>query len=148
MLPSEQRTPVAPLAHGGGLISKIFTPKNFYALVDYGPTFLLYTFFCQKHIANPKWLALSTTATKYNLQGPAMFRKHHPINLGHFISQIMQKASQSFYLIKANLTITSLINTLDSKPLLLTKNKSLRAPQTQYKRPQLDSKGTNHVLPT
>ena len=120
ILPSEQRTLVTPLTHGRGLISEIFTPKNFYALVDYGPTFLLYTFFYLKHIANPKWLALSTTATKYNLQGPAMFRKHQPINLGHFISQIMQKASQSFYLIKANLTITSLIDTLDSKPLLLT----------------------------
>ena len=45
MLQSEQRTLVAPLAHGGGLISEIFTPKNFYALADYGPIFLLYTFF-------------------------------------------------------------------------------------------------------
>ena len=78
----------------------------------------------------------------------AMSKKHKPMNLSYFISQIMQKASQPSYPIKANLTITSLINTLDSKPLLLTKNQSLRAPQTQYKRPQSDSKETNHVLPT
>ena len=35
-----------------------------------------------------------------------------------------------------------------SKPRLLTKNQSLRAPQVQYKRPQLDSKSTSHVLLT
>ena len=45
-----------------------------------------------KHIADPKWLALSAATTKYKLQGPAMFRKHQPMNLDHSISQIMQKA--------------------------------------------------------
>ena len=34
------------------------------------------------------------------------------MKLGHFIFQIMQKASQPPYPIKANLTITSLIDTL------------------------------------
>ena len=29
-----------------------------------------------KHIADPKWLALSTVTTKCELQEPAMFRKH------------------------------------------------------------------------
>ena len=37
------------------------------------------------------------------------------MNLGHSISQIMQKESQSSYPVKANLTITSLIKTLGFK---------------------------------
>ena len=41
-----------------------------------------------------------------------MSRKYQPMKLGHFIFQIMQKASQPSYPIKANLTITSLIDTL------------------------------------
>ena len=68
-----------------------------------------------KHIADPKWLALFAATTKYRLQRPAMFRKHQPMNLGHSISQIMQKARQLSYPIKANLTITSLIKTLEFK---------------------------------
>ena len=57
------------------------------------------------------------------------------MNLGHSISQIMQKASQPFYPIKANLTITSLIETLGFKTSSIDQNQSLRALQTQYKRP-------------
>ena len=37
------------------------------------------------------------------------------MNLGHFISLIMQKVSQHSYSIKAYLTITSLIETLGFK---------------------------------
>ena len=69
------------------------------------------------------------------------------MNLGHFISQIMQKASYPFYLIKPNLTITSLIDTLGFKASFIDKNQSLRSPQTQYKKSQSDSKGASHILP-
>ena len=68
-----------------------------------------------KHIADPKWLALSAAITKCELQGPALFRKHQPMNLGHSISQIMQKVSKPSYLIKTNMIITSLIDTLGFK---------------------------------
>ena len=68
-----------------------------------------------KHITDPKCLALSATTTKCGLQGLAMFRKYQSMNLGHSISQIMQKASQPSCSIKANLTITSLIETLGFK---------------------------------
>ena len=59
------------------------------------------------------------------------------MNLGHSISQIMKKASQPSYPIKTNLIITSLIETLGFTTS--SKNKSLEAPQTQYKRPQSHS---------
>ena len=70
------------------------------------------------------------------------------MNLGYFISQIMQKARHSSYPIKSNLTITSLIHTLGFKASSIDQKQSLRAPQVQYKRPQSDSKSINHVLPT
>ena len=107
-----------------------------------------YTIFCLKHIIDPKWLALSAATTKCNLQGLSMSRKHQPMNLGYFISQIMQKARHSSYPIKSNLTITSLIHTLGFKTSSIDQKQSLRAPQVQYKRPQSDSKSTNHILPT
>ena len=62
------------------------------------PNFSTLYYFCLKHIANPKWLALSAIAIKCSLQGPPMSRKHQP-----------------FYPIKANLTITSLVETLGFK---------------------------------
>ena len=77
-----------------------------------------------------------------------MSRKHQPMNLGYFISQIMQKARHPFYPIKSNLTITFLIHTLGFKAFSIDQKQSLRAPQVQYKRPQSDSKSKNHVLPT
>ena len=99
-------------------------------------------------MADPKWLAWSAATTKCNLQGPVMSRKHQPMNLGYFISQIMQKAWHPSYPIKSNLTITSLIHTLGFKTSSIDQKQSLRAPQVQYKRPQSDSKSTNHILPT
>ena len=107
-----------------------------------------YTIFCLKHIINPKQLALSAATTKCNLQGLSMSRKHQPMNLGYFIYQIMQKVRHPSYPIKSNLTITSLIHTLGFKTSFIDQKQSLRAPQVQYKRPQSDSKSTNHVLPT
>ena len=59
----------------------------------------------------------------------------------------MQKARHPSYPIKSNLTITSLIYTLGFKASSIDQKQSLRAPQVQYKRPQSDSKSTNHVLP-
>ena len=107
-----------------------------------------YTIFCLKHKADPKWLAWSAATTKCNLQGPAMSRKHQPMNLGYFISQIMQKAWHPSYPIKSNLTITSLIHTLGFKASSIDQKQSLSSLRVQYKRLQSDSKSTNHVLPT
>ena len=107
-----------------------------------------FTIFCLKHITDPNWLAQSAATTKCNLQEPAMSRKHQPMNLGYFISQIMQKARHPSYPIKSNLTITFLIHTLGFKAFSIDQKQSLRAPQVQYKRPQSDSKSKNHVLPT
>ena len=132
-----------------GVLYPKFPPQNnFYALGDCGPTFLLYYFFCLKHKADPKWLALSATTTKCNLRGPTMSRKHQPMNLGYFLSQIMQKTRHPSYPIKSNLIIASLIDTLGFKSSSIDQKQSLRAPQVQYKRPQSNSKGTIHVLPT
>ena len=69
------------------------------------------------------------------------------MNLSYFISQIMQKARHPSYPIKSNLTITSLIHTLGFKASSIDQKQLLRTPQVQYKRPQLDSKSTNHILP-
>ena len=89
VLPSGQRTLVAPLAHGGGLVPKIPTLKEPLCAGWLWPNFLASPFFGLKHIVDPKWLALSTAITKCRLQGLAMSRKHQPMNLGHSISQIM-----------------------------------------------------------
>ena len=99
-------------------------------------------------MADPKWLAWSAATTKCNLQGPVMSRKHQPMNLGYFISQIMQKAWHPSYPIKSNLTITSLIHTLGFKASSIDQKQSLSSLRVQYKRLQSDSKSTNHVLPT
>ena len=103
--------------------------NRFYTLGDCGPTFLLLPFFCLKHKANSKGLALFVATTKYNLQGPTMSRKHQPMNLGYFISQIMQKVRHLSYPIKSNLTISSLIDTLGFKAFSIDQKQSLRAPQ-------------------
>ena len=70
------------------------------------------------------------------------------MNLGYFISQIMQKTRHHSYPIKSNLTITSLIHTLGFKAFSIDQKQSLRSPQVQYKRPQSDSKWVSHVLLT
>ena len=92
-----------------------FHPKTAFMLWVTVAQLFYYTIFCLKHRADPKWLAWYAATTKCNLQGPAMSRKHQPMNLGYFISQIMQKARHPSYLIKSNLTITSLIHTLGFK---------------------------------
>ena len=56
------------------------------------------------------------------------------MNLGYFISQIMQIARHPSYPIKSNLTITSLIHTLGLKASSIYQKQSLRAPQVQYKK--------------
>ena len=70
------------------------------------------------------------------------------MNLGYFISQIIQKTRHPSYPIKLNLTITSLIHTLGLKASSIDQKQLFRASQVQYIRPQSDSKSTNHVLPT
>jgi len=66
------------------------------------------------------------------------------MNLGHSISQIMQKASKPFYLTKTNLTITSLIDTLgfkassiDKKPVILSTPNSIQKAPIRFKMNQL-----------
>ena len=64
-----------------------------------------------------------------------MSKKHQPMNLGYFISQIMQKVRYPSYPIKSNLTITSLIHTLGFKASSIDQKQSLKAPQVQTKDP-------------
>ena len=64
-----------------------------------------------------------------------MSRKHQLMNLGYFISQIMQKARHPSYPIKSNLTITSLIHTLGLKASSITKNSHLENPKSNTKGP-------------
>ena len=73
-----------------------FHPKRAFMLWLIVVQLFYFTLFCLKHIAQPKWLALFAIAIKCKLQGPTMSRKYQSMNLGHFISQIMQKASQPF----------------------------------------------------
>ena len=113
VLPSRQGTLIAPLAHGGDFVLEISTLKELLCFGWLWYNFFALPFFDLKHIADPKWLTLFVATTRCRLQGPAMSRKHQPMNLGHFISQIMQKASQPSYPLKANLTITFLIETLE-----------------------------------
>ena len=58
------------------------------------------------------------------------------MNLGHSISQIMQKSSQRSYLIKENLTITSLIETLGFKASSI---------DSHLEYPRLNIKGPNQI---
>ena len=55
------------------------------------------------------------------------------MNLGHFIFLIMQKASQPPYPIKANLTMTFLIETFGVKASFIDKKQSLRTPKFNTK---------------
>ena len=61
---------------------------------------------------------------------------------------MMIKVILPFIQTKANLKITICLTPWGPKPLLLTKNQSLRAPQTLYKTFSSAHKGTSHVLPT
>ena len=67
-----------------------------------------------------------------------MSRKHQPINLGYFISQIMQKARHPSYPIKSNLTITSLIHILGFKASSIDQNSHLEHPKS-------NTKGSNQI---
>ena len=123
-LPSGQGTLVAPLAHGGGLVPKISTLKELLCSGWLRPNFFALPFFGLKHIAYPKWLTLSVATTKCRLEGPTMSKKHQPMNLCQVHFPNYAKSKPTFYPIKANLTITSLILTLwfktssiDQKPV-------------------------------
>ena len=61
---------------------------------------------------------------------------------------MMIKVILPFIQTKANLKITTCLTPWGPKPLLLTKNQSLIAPQTLYKTLSSAHKGTSHVLPT
>ena len=76
VLLSGQGTLVAPQAHGVGLVSKISTPKQLLCSGWLWPNFSAILFFCLKHKANPKWLALFAVTTECNLQGLAMSGKY------------------------------------------------------------------------
>ena len=65
--------------------------------------------------------------------------KHQPMNLGYFISQIMQKARHPSYPIKSNLTITSLIHTLGFKTSSIDKKKCY------LEHPKFNTKGPNQI---
>ena len=124
VLPSGQGTFVSPLAHEGGLVPKISTLKEALCSGWLRSNFFALPFFGLKHIAYPKWLTLSVATTKCRLEGPTMSKKHQPMNLCQVHFPNYAKSKPTFYPIKANLTITSLILTLwfktssiDQKPV-------------------------------
>ena len=57
------------------------------------------------------------------------------MNLGYFISKIMQKARHPSYPIKSNLTITSLIDTLGFKTSPIDQKSHLEHPKFNTKGP-------------
>ena len=103
------------LQHINEVLYRNFHPKRAFMLWLTMTQIFSSTICYLKHIAKPKQLALSATTTKCSFQRPIRSRKHQPMNLGHFISQIMQRAGHPSYPIKSNLTITSMIDTLGFK---------------------------------
>ena len=96
-----------------------------------------------KHIIGFKWLVLPIGAIKCGLQGPTMSRKYQPMNLGHFISQIMQKASQPSYPNKVNLTKSFFIeilgfktSSINQKLVTQSTSKSIQKTSIRFKRSQ------------
>ena len=75
-----------------------------------------------------------------------MSRKHQLMNLSHFISQIMQKESQPSYPIKANLTITSLIETLGFKASFIDQSSHLEHLKLNTKGPDQIQKQPCFIL--
>ena len=117
-----------------------FHPKRTFMLWLIVAQLFCFTFFCLKHIAEPKWLAMFATAIKCILQGPAMSRKHQPMDLDHFISQIIQKASQPFTQLK-QISITSLIETLGFNLFYWQETSHLEHPKVNTKGPNQIQKG-------
>jgi len=68
-----------------------------------------------------------------------MPKKHQSMKLGHFIPQIMQKANQPFYPSKANLTTTSLIDTLGFKASFIDQKPITKST------PKLNTKGLHQI---
>ena len=132
MLPSRQRILIAPQAHGEGLVLKI--SNNFYALVDCGPKFLPKLFFPLKMVGS-HWP--TSTASFHSSEPPnglKQLKRGSQWGLSQAFPLMMIKVIVPFIQTKANLKITTCVTPWGPKPLLLTKNQSLRAPpQTQYK---------------
>ena len=131
MLPSGQGTLVAPQAHGEGLVSKISTLTTAFILwVTVAQSFCSNHFFPLKMVGShwPTLAASSHLAEPPNalkqlkMKGQWGFSQAFPL--------MMIKVIIPFIQTKANLKITTCLTPWGPKPLLLTKNQSLRAPQT------------------
>ena len=126
VLPSRQRTLVAPQAHGEDLVLKI--SNSFHALADCSPKFLPKLFFPLKMVGSP-W---PTSATSFHSGEPPnglkQLKRGSQWGFSQAFPLMMIKVIIPFNQTKANLKITTCITPWGPKPLLLTKNQSLRAP--------------------
>ena len=123
VLPSEQGTLVAPQAHGGGLVSKIFTSKQL--LCSWwlrSKVFYPNPFFPLKMVGF-HW---PTSAVSSHLVKPFNGLKQLKMRSQWGFSQafplIMIKVILHFIQTKANLKITTCLTSWGPKPFLLTKN--------------------------
>ena len=125
-----------------------FPPQNsFYALCDCGPKFLSEPLFPLKMV-DSHW---PTSAASSHLVEPPNGLKQLKMRSQWGFSQafplMMIKVILPFIQTKANLKITTCLTPWGPKPFLLTKNQSLRAPQTQYKfHNQIQNKGGGFTL--
>ena len=99
VLPSEQGTLVASQTHGGGLISKISTPKTAFMLwVTVAQSFCLtpFCFFFPLNIVGSHWpTPFSSPHLGEPPNGLKFLTKGNQLEQTHFISKIMPKAYQT-----------------------------------------------------
>ena len=134
VLPSGQGTLVAPQAHGRGLISKISTPKQILCPMWLWPKVFVRTFFFPLKMVGSHWP--TSTASSHLVEPPnglKQLKMRSQWGFSQAFPLMMIKVILPFIQIKANLKITTCLTPWGPKPFLLTKNQSLRAPQTQYK---------------
>ena len=134
MLPSRQGTLVAPQAHGGGLISKIFTPQQLLYSGWLWPKVSIRTLFFPLKMVGFHWP--TSAASSHLVESPNGLKQLKMRSQWGFCQAfplMITKVILPFIQTKANLKITTCLTPWDPKPFLLTKNQSLRAPQTQYK---------------
>ena len=134
VLPSVQGTLVAPQAHGGGIVSKISTPKQLLCFGWLWPKVSVQTLFFPLKMVGSHWPTL--VANSHLVEPPnglKQLKMRSQWGFSQTFPLMMIKVILPFIQTKANLKITTCLTPWGPKPFLLTKNQSLRAPQTQYK---------------
>ena len=126
MLPSRQRILIAPQAYGKCLILKI--SNNFYALADCGPKFLPKLFFPLKMVGSHWPTTVASFHSSEPPNGLKQLKRRSQWGFSQAFPLMMIKVILLFIQTKADLKITTCVTPWGPKPLLLTKNQSLRAP--------------------